>query len=867
MITILSIFRQILMSSMTAAILVCLILLAKQLFKNRLDARWHYYIWFLLLVKLLIPYTPESPISVFNIVTPVAEQVSSIDEFSWLSPDAELLKMTQNTGGSENALDGSDKSIKVNNTYVETEPDAAGTTNTSTLNGIIGNSYSGAFIVIFLVWAAGCCLLVCYIVYLNIRFRKIVGSYNACDEKRINGILEECKKITRVYRRIPVLVLNQTRTPSIYGILNPKLLISDSHIQNLDDDEIRYIILHELSHYKRKDVLVNWVTVLLQILHWFNPIIWYSFYIMRQDCEIACDDKALSYVEGCERKKYGQTIINLLKEAADSSFIPSTAGFMKKNASVKRRITMIIRFKKKSWVRAVVAVALIIAVGLVGIPGAKTIAAKDEKVSFKSEQLAKAIRDALGKDKDSVIYKSELLELKELAVIGTSDISELQACKNLELLQLVSPTDIKTLSSLKNLKNLRRLNIWKLKGNNNLQELRSLTQLEQLEIYDCYDLNNIDVFSKLNRLKMLKIEDEYDNEIGCKLTDNSLTALSKIPGLKELILVNIPITDLKPLQKLTNIISIQILDSQVKDISPLKNLNKIEKLWIGGSKIKDISPITGLRRLKEVALTSSLIEDISPLRDMKNLEDIGLNGNNITNIDALAGLTNLIQLNLAKNKISDIEVLAGLTNLKQLDLAENKISDIGILAGLTNVKELDLSSNRISNIGGISGLTNLERLDLIDNQISDMTVLSSLTNLKWLDLEKNKISDISVFSSLTNLEFLDLGNNQISDISALSRLAKLRSLHSGKNRIIDISALSGLVGLEYLDLGNNQITEVSSLSGLTKLNYLDLRNNKITDVKPLAGYSKIRKGRFLLKGNNITDYSPITDFYSPQDEK
>ncbi len=845
MTTILSIFRQILMSSMTAAILVCLILLAKQLFKNRLDARWHYYIWFLLLVKLLIPYTPESPISVFNIVTPVAEQVSSIDEFSWLSPDATFIKMSTSTDGSETALDGSDKSIKVNNTYVETEPDAAGTANISTLNGNIGNNYSGAFIVIFLVWAAGCCLLVCYTVYLNIRFRKIVGSYNACDEKRINGILEECKRITRVYRSIPVLVLNQTRTPFIYGILKPKLLFSKSHIQNLDDDEIRYIMLHELSHYKRKDVLVNWVTVLLQILHWFNPIIWYSFYIMRQDCEIACDDKALSYVEGCERKKYGQTIINLLKEAADSSFIPSTAGFMKKNASVKRRITMIIRFKKKSWVRAVVAVALIIAVGLVGIPGAKTIAAKDEKVSFKSEQLAKAIRDALGKDKDSVIYKSELSELKELAVIGISDISELQACKNLELLQLVSPTDIKTLSSLKNLKNLKRLDIWKLKGNNNLQELRSLTQLEQLEIYDCYDLSNIDVFSKLNRLKMLKIEDVYDNEIGCKLTDNSLTALSKIPGLNELILVNIPIADLKPLQKLTNIISIQILDSQVKDISPLKNLNKIEKLWIGGSKIKDISPITGLRRLKEVALTSSLIEDISPLRDMKNLEDIGLNGNNITNIDALAGLTNLKQLNLAKNKISDIEGLAGLTNLKQLDL----------------------SSNKISNIGGISGLTNLERLDLIDNQISDITVLSSLTNLKWLDLEKNKISDISVFSSLANLEFLDLGNNQISDISALSKLAKLRSLHSGKNRIIDISALSGLVGLEYLDLGNNQITEVSSLSGLTKLNYLDLRNNQITDVKPLAGYSKIRKGRFLLKGNNITDYSPITDFYSPQDEK
>lgn len=92
----------------------------------------------------------------------------------------------------------------------------------------------------------------------------------------------------------------------------PRLLIPYGIINKLSEEEKRYVFLHELAHLKRKDNLINWIMVLVQALHWFNPIVWYAFYKMREDCEVACDADVLSLLNPAEHKKYGETIINLI---------------------------------------------------------------------------------------------------------------------------------------------------------------------------------------------------------------------------------------------------------------------------------------------------------------------------------------------------------------------------------------------------------------------------------------------------------------------------------------------------------------------------------------------------------------------------
>lgn len=107
------------------------------------------------------------------------------------------------------------------------------------------------------------------------------------------------------------------------------------------------IPLHELTHFRRKDFMVNGLMVLLKIIHWYNPLVWYGFYRMRQDSEIACDAQALSRLEPEERLGYGYTIVRLLSLARPQR-VPGLIGIITGQSTMKRRILMISSFKESS---------------------------------------------------------------------------------------------------------------------------------------------------------------------------------------------------------------------------------------------------------------------------------------------------------------------------------------------------------------------------------------------------------------------------------------------------------------------------------------------------------------------------------------
>lgn len=77
-------------------------------------------------------------------------------------------------------------------------------------------------------------------------------------------------------------------------IIHPKILISSELVDRLSEEELKFVFMHELAHIKRRDFLINVVCILIQAIYWFNPIIWYSIYKMKQDCEISCDATVLT---------------------------------------------------------------------------------------------------------------------------------------------------------------------------------------------------------------------------------------------------------------------------------------------------------------------------------------------------------------------------------------------------------------------------------------------------------------------------------------------------------------------------------------------------------------------------------------------
>jgi hypothetical protein len=156
----------------------------------------------------------------------------------------------------------------------------------------------------------------------------------------------------------------------LFGFIRPRLLLPAGFTRSFSPEELRHVFLHELAHIKRCDILIGWLMTAVQILHWFNPFVWFAGYRMRVDRELACDALALSYARDEENQRYGETIIKLLESFGRSAWSPGLAGAVENKNQLKERIRMIAKYRKTNR-GLVLAVGLFIGLGIVTLTDAR----------------------------------------------------------------------------------------------------------------------------------------------------------------------------------------------------------------------------------------------------------------------------------------------------------------------------------------------------------------------------------------------------------------------------------------------------------------------------------------------------------------
>ena len=159
-------------------------------------------------------------------------------------------------------------------------------------------------------------------------------------EERILKIWEQAKEEIGVKKKIKLIKQNTKITPCIYGILHPKILLTEEILEK-PEEVLKHVFMHELSHEKRKDVLVNKILLLITIAYWFNPFFWFCFQQIRQDMELKADELVLSKLPKQQEKEYAKSLVSILpisqEEKMTSRLLYVTDG--KKN--MERRIKMI----------------------------------------------------------------------------------------------------------------------------------------------------------------------------------------------------------------------------------------------------------------------------------------------------------------------------------------------------------------------------------------------------------------------------------------------------------------------------------------------------------------------------------------------
>lgn len=335
-------FQSVLSLSLLGSILVVGLFFIKLLLRPKLSANWHYYIWLVLILRLVIPFTPSTSFNMFNLILH-DQKIIDIQQIA-----------TPNTDGVKSGIVINRDSTNMSPGNISEQDNGQYSLLDSAKLGL--NWQTAA-----LTWLIGILGAIFYIIYVNGQLFLKVKELPVCNSEDILRILRECKSDLRIHSEVPIVYDPTIKSPALYGLFHPKIVISSEIVNKLSVEELRYIFLHELSHLKRRDLPVNAIVLLIQVIYWFNPLIWYALRQMKQDCEMACDATALAALKPEDHKKYGQTIISLLQLLSQPHWVPGTLGFVSKFN--RRRIIMISKFKKTTIKWTVAALALTLLVG------------------------------------------------------------------------------------------------------------------------------------------------------------------------------------------------------------------------------------------------------------------------------------------------------------------------------------------------------------------------------------------------------------------------------------------------------------------------------------------------------------------------
>lgn len=178
---------------------------------------------------------------------------------------------------------------------------------------------------------------------------------------------------------------DRIQNPFVLGLIKPKIFIP----VGLAESELNYILLHEQIHIKRKDYLIKPIAFLAVTLHWFNPLIWYCYYLMEKDMEMSCDESVMKQTKGDIRASYSNSLLSLSMK--QSGFLnPLAFG----ESNVKSRIKNVLNYKKpRFWIIAVAVIVVVaVSIGLLANPEvrAENYTKSEQLFKYKTEYVGNA---------------------------------------------------------------------------------------------------------------------------------------------------------------------------------------------------------------------------------------------------------------------------------------------------------------------------------------------------------------------------------------------------------------------------------------------------------------------------------------------
>ena len=326
-------------TSLLGALVIAALLALKPFWRERYRAKTRCWLWLALALFLLFPVD-------FSVKNAPVQAAPPKDYTLFVGTDKTTIQSTDNLFGDMAERSGQTSTQVRDSIIARPVTDPAQKT----------TRYIPVTTLLFYGYLAGA---VAFLLYLGVSyalFRRTVRRWKR-DVSRADYAFLLCDTARELGVKEPqMLVCEAITTPAVTGFFRPTLLLPH---ERYDLNDLRYILRHELCHLKRHDMLLKFVLLLANTMHWFDPMVYLMLRQADEDIELACDSAATDGLERAERAAYSRTLLAAVQSNVRA--LPATTCFGSTVERLKRRITNVLGAQKK---RGLGIVALVLALTL-----------------------------------------------------------------------------------------------------------------------------------------------------------------------------------------------------------------------------------------------------------------------------------------------------------------------------------------------------------------------------------------------------------------------------------------------------------------------------------------------------------------------
>ncbi len=325
--------------SLAVTAMIGVLLAAKYGFRQVLSSRMQYHLWFLMLGLLAVPFLPVRSLGVLRVLSGIRQFFSGL-----------LAPVLGNADGMRQMA--SDLSSVSSGRWIGD----FGVNLSQTTPSVVELGLAT-------VWLAGVLVTAVLVVHSRLRLRRLRRSAVLLQNPEVKQLYRQCLSELHIRREIPIYGTMYLSSPAMAGCLKPCIYLPIRLVSDCDLGELRYMLLHELQHYRCQDAWAGCAMDLARILYWFHPLVWYALGNMKQDRELACDTAVLQMLEQKNYHDYGLTLIHFAGQISGTPF-SCTSGIGGNAKQMRRRIANIASYQTPSRIKTAKGLAAFGAVGL-----------------------------------------------------------------------------------------------------------------------------------------------------------------------------------------------------------------------------------------------------------------------------------------------------------------------------------------------------------------------------------------------------------------------------------------------------------------------------------------------------------------------